>query len=277
MKKNLYNRGFFYALCLKMIKFAVGVEYNGQAFHGWQTQQAGVRTVQSCLEHALSKVANHSIQIFCAGRTDAGVHAVGQVIHFKTSANRTIRNWLLGVHTYLPDDISITWIKAVDDDFHARFSAMARSYRYFILNRPTRSALFAKRATWIHQPLDQQKMFDAAQYLVGTHDFSSYRAVACQAKSPIKTVEYINIKQKGELLTLTIKANAFLHHMVRNIAGVLIAIGANEKPIHWSKTVLDYKDRRQGGVTAKADGLYFQQVDYPQKYQLPHTQIIELG
>ncbi len=259
------------------MKFAAGIEYNGQNFHGWQTQQAGVRTIQKSLETALSKVANHPIQVFCAGRTDAGVHSVGQVIHFETTANRMVHNWLLGTHTYLPDDISMTWIKPVEDDFHARFNATSRTYRYFILNRPTRSALFAKRATWIHQPLDRQRMFEAAQYLVGTHDYSSYRAVSCQAKSPIKTVEYIDIKQTDELFTLSIKANAFLHHMVRNIVGVLIAIGSNEKPINWSKTVLDYQDRRKGGVTAKPDGLYFQQVTYPEKYQLPTTKIIKLG
>jgi len=249
----------------------MGIEYNGQSFHGWQTQQLGVRTVQNCVEKALSQVANEAITVFCAGRTDAGVHALEQIIHFETTAIRAERNWLLGVNVNLPKDISIVWIKAVEEDFHARFSAQARTYRYLILNQQSRSALYYGRVTWSHRPLDATIMHEAAQSLVGTWDFSSYRALACQAKSPIKTVEYIKITRQNAFIILDIKANAFLHHMVRNIAGVLITIGRGEQPALWSKTILDYKDRRKGGVTAKPDGLYFKKVDYPAQYQLPQS------
>ncbi len=258
------------------MRFALGVEYNGQGFHGWQTQQAGTRTVQHCIEKALTQVANHPIHVFCAGRTDAGVHALGQVIHFETTAIRKERNWLLGANVNLPKDISLLWIKAVPNDFHARFSAMSRTYRYIILNRQSRSALYHKKITWSHHPLDVNLMHQAAQYLVGTFDFSSYRALACQAKSPIKTIEFIQITQQNNFIIIHIKANAFLHHMVRNIAGVLMTIGRGEKPIHWTKTVLDYQDRRKGGVTAKPDGLYFQAVDYPPQYLLPQPSILSL-
>lgn len=253
------------------MKIAIGVEYNGNAFHGWQLQQEGVRTVQLCLEQAIAKVAAHPIRVFCAGRTDTGVHAVGQVAHFETEAVREPRQWLLGINVNLPSDISVNWVKAVDDEFHARFSAMNRSYRYYIWNRPTRSSLLTGKVNWTHHPLDAQLMHDAAQSLVGTHDFSSYRALQCQAKSPVKTLHYAKVSRNGDMILLQVKANAFLHHMVRNIAGVLIAIGKKEQPVNWAAEVLSLKDRTLGGVTAVPDGLFFENVEYPEQFEIPET------
>ena len=254
------------------MKIALGVEYDGNRFHGWQVQQEGVRTVQLCLEQAVAKVANHDVRLFCAGRTDTGVHAVGQVAHFETDAVRTERQWLLGINVNLPGDVSINWVKFVDDDFHARFSAMSRSYRYFIWNRPTRSALLTGKVNWTHYDLDHEVMHQAAQDLLGTHDFSSYRALQCQAKSPIKTLHKLDVERNGDMIVLRLHANAFLHHMVRNIAGVLIAIGRHERPVNWAAEVLSYRDRTLGGVTAAAEGLYFESVEYPEEFMIPQTQ-----
>jgi tRNA pseudouridine38-40 synthase len=251
------------------MKIALGVEYNGNLFHGWQLQQEGVRTVQLCLEQAISRVAAHDVRVFCAGRTDTGVHAIGQVAHFETTASRTERQWLLGINVNLPNDISVNWVKFVEDEFHARFSAMSRSYRYYIWNRPTRSALLTGKVNWTHYPLDHVVMHKAAQSLVGTHDFSSYRALQCQAKSPVKTLHKLDVTREGDMIILKLKANAFLHHMVRNIAGVLIAIGRQEQSVSWAVEVLELKDRTLGGVTALADGLYFESVEYPEKFDLP--------
>lgn len=251
------------------MKIALGVEYNGNNFHGWQLQQEGVRTVQLCLEQAIAKVANHSVRLFCAGRTDTGVHAVGQVAHFESDASRTKRQWLLGINVNLPDDVSVNWVEFVKDDFHARFSAMSRSYRYFIWNRPTRSSLLTGRVNWTHHPLNHELMQQAAAELLGTHDFSSYRALQCQAKSPVKTLHQLDVDRHGDMIVLKLHANAFLHHMVRNIAGVLIAIGKGDQPVDWAKKVLQLKDRRLGGVTAVPDGLYFESVEYPEHFEIP--------
>ena len=253
------------------MKIALGVEYNGNQFHGWQLQQEGVRTVQLCLEEAIAKVAAHEVRVYCAGRTDTGVHAMGQVAHFETHAQRTERQWLLGINVNLPNDISVNWVKFVDDEFHARFSAMSRAYRYYIWNRPTRSALLTGKVSWTHHPLDHERMQQAALALVGTHDFSSYRALQCQAKSPVKTLHKLEVERAGDMIVLKLKANAFLHHMVRNIAGVLIAIGKNDKPVEWSAEVLALKDRTLGGVTAMPDGLYFESVEYPETFDIPAT------
>jgi len=253
------------------MKIALGVEYNGNRFHGWQLQQEGVRTVQLCLEEAIAKVAAHEARVYCAGRTDTGVHAIGQVAHFETEAVRTERQWLLGINVNLPNDISINWVKFVDDEFHARFSAMSRAYRYYIWNRPTRSALLTGKVNWTHHPLDHERMQQAALALVGRHDFSSYRALQCQAKSPIKTLHKLEVERAGDMIVLKLKANAFLHHMVRNIAGVLIAIGKKDRPLEWSAEVLALKDRTLGGVTAMPDGLYFESVDYPMTFDIPKT------
>lgn len=253
------------------MRFALGVEYDGRGFCGWQTQRSDVRTVQEALEAGLSRVANHAVHVVCAGRTDTGVHALEQVAHFDTEAQREPRNWLLGTHVNLPDDVSLRWIAPVNADFHARFGAFARSYRYLILNRNLRSGLWAGRATWIHQPLDAELMHQAGQVLIGTHDFTSYRAVGCQAKSPVRTLTHLRVERMGELIVLSVRANAFLHHMIRNIAGVLIAIGKGEADSAWAAEVLAHKDRTLGGVTASPDGLYFERAEYPPEFELPRT------
>lgn len=252
------------------MRLALGVEYDGRGFCGWQAQKSDVRTVQEHLEAALSQVANHPVQVICAGRTDTGVHALEQVVHFDTEASRAERSWLLGSHVHLPDDVSLRWIKPVSDDFHARFSAQARCYRYLILNRGVRSGLWAGRATWIHRPLDVERMRQAGQALVGRHDFTSYRAVACQANSPVRTLSHLRVERFGELILLSLRANAFLHHMVRNIAGVLIAIGKGEADVEWAAEVLAARDRTLGGVTAVPDGLYFERAEYPDEFELPY-------
>ncbi len=250
------------------MRYAVGVEYDGTAFHGWQIQ-VGVKTVQEQIENALSIVANHPVRVHCAGRTDTGVHAFGQVIHFDSDSERTARNWLLGTNVNLPDDVNINWIKPVPDDFNARFSALSRSYRYLIYNGFTRSSIWRNRAVWERRPLDLRVMQTAAEALIGTHDFTSFRAIGCQAKSPVRTVNRIDLSRHGEIFMLEIEANAFLHHMVRNIAGVLIAIGCGDRPVSWSKDVLEHRDRTLGGVTAPPQGLYLTSVVYPSEYAIP--------
>lgn len=251
------------------MRIALGIEYDGRHFHGWQTQQAGVRTVQQVVEQAVAAVANHQVRVHCAGRTDTGVHALEQVIHFETDVERPIKAWVLGVNANLPDDVAVLWAKPVETDFHARFSATARSYRYLILNRKSRSALLAGRATWVHRSLDETRMQRAAETLLGTHDFSSYRALGCQAKSPVRTLRRLNVTRQGEIVMLHVEANAFLHHMVRNLAGVLIAIGKGDAETGWARQVLELKDRTLGGVTAPPDGLYFECVNYPDMFVLP--------
>jgi tRNA pseudouridine38-40 synthase len=223
------------------------------------------------VETALSIVANHPVTVICAGRTDTGVHAFGQVIHADVTATRSMRSWILGTNSHLPQEVSVLWAQPVGDDFHARFSATARHYRYIILNRISRPALLTQRVAWEHRPLDIEKMQMAATYLIGTHDFSSYRAVACQAKNPIRTIFHLTIVRQGEIVIIDISANAFLHHMVRNIAGVLMTIGSNERPPEWAGTVLKTKDRTVASITAPASGLYFWAVDYPLPYLFPKT------
>ncbi len=251
------------------MRIAMGVEYAGSDFHGWQRQEAGVRTVQDCVEQAVSEVADHALGIHCAGRTDAGVHALGQVIHFDTTASRPMRAWVLGTNVNLPQDVSVGWARQVNPDFHARFSATGRHYRYEILNRPTRSGLHRCHAVWSHRPLDEVRMQLAADTLVGTHDFSSYRALACQAKSPVRTLHYLKLSRRGEHVIMETGANAFLHHMVRNMAGVLMAIGRGDKEVGWAREILDLRDRRKSGVTAPPEGLYLTRVDYPAEFGLP--------
>jgi tRNA pseudouridine38-40 synthase len=251
------------------MRIALGIEYDGSAFRGWQVQRHDDATVQAAVEQALSKVANHPVRVSCAGRTDTGVHAVGQVVHFDTDAMRAAHSWILGSNVNLPATVAVAWAKVVNDDFHARFSAQSRRYRYLILNRPTRSALYAGRATWVRRPLDAERMHEAGQSLVGEHDFSSYRAAGCQAKSPQRTLHSLSVVRHGEIIELCVHANAFLHHMVRNIAGVLIAIGSGDRPAGWAGEVLAHRDRKLGGVTAAPDGLYFERVHYPEKYAIP--------
>ena len=250
------------------MRIALGVEYDGGDFCGWQMQD-GVRTVQGCVERALSKVADHDVRVICAGRTDTGVHGLGQVIHFDTEAERSMRSWVLGGNANLPRDISLLWAATVDEEFHARFSARSRRYRYVILNRWVRPGLQRGRVSWVHAPLDVESMRAATQYLIGEHDFSSYRALACQAKSPVRQVYSLKVDRAGEYVYLDVHANAFLHHMVRNIAGVLITIGKGERSPEWAREVLELRDRTQGGITAPPDGLYFIQVEYPERFMLP--------
>jgi tRNA pseudouridine38-40 synthase len=251
-----------------MTRIALGVEYDGTDFSGWQFQPH-TRTVQGALQKALSIVANHDIEVYAAGRTDTGVHALNQVVHFDTEAKRAPRGWLLGSNVNLPEDINISWVKPVDDTFHARFTALKRSYRYLVLNRQSRSAIHRQRMTHHPYPLDEKKMQDAAQALIGHHDFSSFRASECQANSPNKTLDSINVTRQGDVIAVDVVAQSFLHHMVRNIVGVLIAIGDGNRPVEWAAEVLAYADRRQGGVTAPPDGLYLTDVRYPEYYQLP--------
>lgn len=250
-------------------RLALGIEYKGSRYRGWQRQEAGVPSVQEAVERALSQVAAEPISVACAGRTDAGVHATGQVVHFDTKVERPLKAWVMGTNANLPADISVTWAKLMPADFHARFKACARRYRYVIYNDPIRPAHLAEEVTWNHRPLDAARMREAAQYLLGTHDFSSFRAVQCQAKSPIKSLYHLTVIEQGPLLILDVRANAFLHHMVRNIAGVLMAIGSGERSPFWAKEVLEAKDRRQGGVTAHPYGLYLVQVEYPEPFILP--------
>jgi tRNA pseudouridine38-40 synthase len=254
------------------MRFALGVEYDGAGFHGWQIQD-DVRTVQASVEAALAKVADHPVSVQCAGRTDAGVHATAQVVHFDTSADRKPRSWVLGGNVNLPEDVSIAWSAPVPDGFHARYSAVARSYRYVILNRTARAALLRRRAAWVHRPLDAARMHRAAQALVGEHDFSSYRALGCQAKSPVRTLTRLAVTRSGERVMIDVTANAFLHHMVRNIAGVLIAIGEGDRPEGWARAVLERRDRTRGGVTAPAEGLYLVRVEYPENFGLPPSSL----
>ena len=244
------------------MKVALGVEYFGKNFHGWQIQKSDLRTVQSEVELALSQVANHQVRVFCSGRTDSGVHAVEQVIHFETNTNRTERAWLFGGNVNLPKDVNFKWVKVVSDDFHARFSAVARSYKYKIHHNPVRSSLKADYFLWEPRPLNVDDMKEAAALLVGEHDFSCFRGSLCQAKSPIKTVEYLEIDSFEDELILNIKANAFLHHMVRNIVGTLLKIGRGEKDVEWMSFVLASKDRKKAGPTAEPQGLYFMQAFY---------------
>ena len=244
------------------MKLALGVEYLGTNFHGWQLQKSGIRTVQQVVEEALSSIADQRIRVFCSGRTDAGVHAIEQVIHFETGVIREDKAWLFGGNVNLPHDVNFKWVKRVNDDFHARFNAYARQYHYKIHNTPVRSALAGAHALWEPRELDITAMSTAAEYLLGEHDFSSFRGSLCQAKSPIKTIEFIQLTQDNDEILLDIKANAFLHHMVRNIVGTLLKVGRGEKTIEWVKEVLDAKDRKRAGATAEPQGLYFVKAFY---------------
>lgn len=250
------------------MRIALAVEYDGSPFCGWQYQDHSP-SVQAHVEKALSKVADQPIRIICAGRTDTGVHATAQIIHFDTEVERSMHSWVFGANANMPDSISLLWARPVSEEFHARFSAVRRRYRYVILNRRVRPALLANRAVWEYRPLDEVRMAEAAQHLVGKHDFSSYRALACQAKSPVRTLYQLTVSRQGELVILDLEASAFLHHMVRNIAGVLMTIGAGEQEAEWAKQVLDFRDRTLGGITAPSGGLYLTGVDYPPEFELP--------
>ena len=250
------------------MKIAAGIEYDGSRYSGWQIQNHAA-SVQAHVEAALSAVADHPLTVTCAGRTDAGVHALNQVVHFESEAERAPHSWVLGANTHLPLDISLTWAKPVQADFHARYSATSRVYQYVILNRPARPGLNHARVTWECRRLDAERMSLAARSLLGEHDFTSYRATSCQAKSPVRNVMNIRVERKDEQLLIVVEANAFLHHMVRNIAGVLMAIGMGRQAPGWELEVLHAKSRERGGVTAPPDGLYLVGVNYPEKYGIP--------
>lgn len=246
--------------------YAIGVEFIGTNYRGWQ-RQAEVSSIQEKLEAALSKIANHPIEVIAAGRTDAGVHAGNMVAHFCTHAKRTPYNWLRGANTLLPSDIALRWLVPMPNDFHARFSAIARRYRYITLNQPYRPAILHHQVTHIYEPLDIKTMIQASQSLLGTHDFSSFRAAACQSKQPVRTISHANLFSHGSYLVLDIQADGFLHHMVRNIMGTLFAIGKGELDHHAIAQLLLAKDRTLAPPTASADGLYFINAYYPEKFQ----------
>ena len=250
------------------MRIALGIEYDGTSYNGWQRQKTGLG-VQQRLEEALSLVANEKVELVCAGRTDTGVHASGQVVHFDTESERSERGWLLGANTNLPEDISVTWVKPVDQDFHARFSAIARSYRYLILNRLERSALHRNRAWWVYEPLDEAPMQAAAQQLLGEHDFSAFRSAACQANTAVREITAISVSRSGDWLTIDVTANAFLMNMVRNIVGSLAAVGLGEQGVEWIGGVLEGRDRKAGGITAPPHGLTLVGVEYPEAFGVP--------
>lgn len=250
------------------MRIALGIEYNGAGFYGWQAQR-GLVTIQGVLEKALSKVANETIYLHCAGRTDAEVHATGQVVHFDTRAKRHIDAWIWGTNSYLPHNVAVKWSRAVDYSFHARFTATARRYRYFIYNHPIRPAILHGRATWHYYSLDISRMQKALPYLIGEQDFSSFRSSQCNSKTAMRNVIAADIRQHGNFIIFEIEANAFLHHMVRNIVGVLFKIGSGHKDSHWMQEVLNAKSRRAAAETAPPDGLYLIKVTYPEKYSFP--------
>lgn len=256
-----------------MSRYALGLEYDGTAFMGWQSQTHPGRTVQACVEEALGKVADHAVAVTCAGRTDAGVHATGQVIHFDSDAQRSLRGWLLGVNSNLPADVAVSWLQEAPEEFHARFSAEARQYRYVILNRLTRPALAREQVTWVYKALDAERMRSAARYLLGKHDFSAFRSVECQAKQPVRNLQRLDVRREGERILIDAVADGFLHHMVRNIAGVLLAVGEGKQEPEWTKAVLEGRDRTLGGVTAPAAGLSLTAVKYPARFSIPVPEV----
>lgn len=250
-------------------RVAFCLSYNGFGYHGWQAQKSGLPTIQKYLQQAVSRVANQPIDLVCAGRTDRAVHAGFQVVHFDTTAQRTMRSWVFGCNANLPKDISVTWAGNVCRDFHARFSATSRRYHYLIYNHPVRPSSFSDQLTWCHYPLDERLMNEAAQCLVGEHDFSAFRAVGCQSRSPNRYLEFVRVKRFSNIIMIDIKGNAFLHHMVRNIAGVLMAIGSGKQSVDWCNIVLQSRDRTQADVTAPPGGLYLTHVEYPEHFGIP--------
>ena len=265
------------------MRIALGIEYEGTHYQGWQNQfpfhpnieNLPITTHQSVLETAISRVADTPITVICAGRTDKGVHATGQVVHFDTEIQRETRAWIAGTNRFLPADMRVSWALApVAPTFHARFSALKRRYHYFIYNHPIRAALWRNHAYWYYKPLNVESMQTACQYLIGEHDFSSFRAVGCQAQSAWRKVSHLDILRKGALIEIIIEANAFLYHMVRNIVGVLIKIGTGECPPTWAGDVLEKRDRTQAGMTAPAAGLYLTQVTYPPEFKIPQIESI---
>lgn len=252
------------------MRYAVGIEYVGARYAGWQRQDT-LPSVQSTVESALSRIADEAIALVCAGRTDAGVHACGQVAHFDTSKHRELASWLLGANSELPQDVALTFVQPVREDFHARFSALTRRYRYLLLNSSQRAPMWAGRVWWRYSPIDTDAMHEALQALCGLHDFSSFRASQCQSRVPVRRLDRIGVTRQGDLVMIDVVANAFLHHMVRNIVGSAVKVGEGKRPIEWISEVLQARDRRLAGPTAPPDGLYFVGVTYPEHFDVPCT------
>jgi tRNA pseudouridine38-40 synthase len=249
------------------MRIALALEYDGSGFHGWQSQ-AGGGTVQDALESALGKVADHPVRVQCAGRTDAGVHATGQVVHFDTTAERPVTAWVRGVNAHLPKAAAVLGAQEVEASFHARFSATGRHYRYLLLNRPQRPAIAADRIGWYHRPLDEDAMRQAAAQVVGEFDFSAFRSAECQAKSPVRVLRRCNISRSGDLVVFDLHANGFLHHMIRNLVGSLIMVGNGRHPPQWLGDILAGCDRTRAAPTFPPSGLYLTGVDYDAAWNL---------
>jgi tRNA pseudouridine38-40 synthase len=252
------------------MRIAIGLEYDGRGFCGWQSQPSGCG-VQDHLEKAVAEIAGEKLAVTAAGRTDTGVHASFQVAHFDATAERPLTAWVRGVNTYLPDGVAVTWAKAVPDDFHARFAVEERGYRYVLLNHPTRPGLMAGKVGWHHRPLDENLMQQAAGRLLGRHDFSAFRAAECQARSPEKELRQAEIRRHGDFLICDFRADGFLHHMVRNIMGCLVHIGAGQAAPDWMDELLSRKDRTRAAPTFMADGLYLSHIRYPSRFDLPDS------
>jgi tRNA pseudouridine38-40 synthase len=257
-------------------RIVLGVQYDGSPWRGWQTQPSG-GTVQDTLEAALKKFTLTDIATTCAGRTDAGVHALEQVVHFDTGLDREMFSWVRGVNAFLPPSVAVRWAcdtsGALPDDFHARFSAVSRTYHYVLYNHPVRSPLLHGKAGWVFRPLDVVPMRKAAQFLIGEHDFTAFRAAECQAKSPVRLMHDIGIERRGDIVVFTLRANAFLHHMVRNIVGSLIMVGNGNQPPEWIMSVLEGRDRSCAAPTFMPDGLYLAKIDYGPKWRLPQESV----
>ena len=250
------------------MRIALGLSYDGAPYAGFQSQPSG-NTVQDVLERALAGIAGEPVRVIAAGRTDTGVHALAQVVHFETDAERPDTAWVRGTNASLPDSVAVQWATRVDPDFHARFSATARSYLYLLYNHPVRPAVFAGRAGWHHDPLDVGAMHEAAQCLVGEHDFSAFRSSECQAKSPVKTMESTAVRAAGPYVVFELTASAFLHHMVRNIVGCLVYVGKGRHRPDWIREVLDGRDRARAAPTFSPAGLYLSGIRYHARWQLP--------
>ncbi|MCF8177263.1 MAG: tRNA pseudouridine(38-40) synthase TruA [Sulfuritalea sp.] len=253
------------------MRIALGLEYEGTRFCGWQSQ-AGGGTVQDALESALGNIADTPIRVVCAGRTDSGVHAIEQVVHFDTEVIRPNTAWVRGVNSHLPGSVAVRWARLVPDGFHARFSALGRRYRYLLLNRGERPGLMANRVGWFHHSLDVDAMSEAAKYFLGEQDFSAFRSVECQAKSPVKKLHRADLTRHGDLLVFEFEASAFLHHMVRNLVGALVYVGKGAHKPDWIAELLASRDRSKAAPTFEACGLYFAGVDYDPDWQLPTVQ-----
>jgi len=252
------------------MRLALALEYDGQAFCGFQSQPQRCG-VQDALEQAIGQIAGHPVIVVAAGRTDAGVHATSQIVHADVDAQRPPSAWVRGVNAHLPTGAAVLWSQAVDDTFHARFAAMRRCYSYLLQNRPERPALQAGKVGWYHHPLDVGAMCQAAAALEGTHDFSSFRAAGCQAKSPVKTLDRVTIEQRRDVIRFDLSADAFLHHMIRNVVGALVYVGSQRQPVAWIRELLDARDRTRGAPTFSPDGLYFTGAEYPARFTLPAT------